>query len=72
MDINQTFRNTKGIDDLEASDLFTMNTRETRRHRMKIIKQTCRLNLRKLSFSHRVVDDWNFLLRNVVTKPRRK
>ena len=25
----------KGIDDLEASDFFTMNTRETRGHGMK-------------------------------------
>ena len=35
---------------------------------MKIMKQTSRLNLRKFSFSHRVVDDsdWNSLPRKVV------
>ena len=30
MDMIHTFRIMKGIDDLEASDFFTMNTRETR------------------------------------------
>ena len=33
---------------------------------MKIMKQTSRLNLRKFSFSHRVVDDRNSLPRKVV------
>ena len=50
-----------GIDDLEASDFLTMNSRETRGHGKKIMKQPSRLNLRKFSFSHRVVDDWNSL-----------
>ena len=51
---------------LEASDFFTMNSRETRGHGMKIMKQPSRLNLRKFSFSHRVVDDWNSLPSKVV------
>ena len=60
------FRIMRGIGDFEASDLFTMNTRETRGHGMKNMKQTSRLNLRKFCFSHRVVDDWNSLPRRVV------
>ena len=59
MDMIQTFRIMTGIDDLEASDFFTMNPRETRGHGKKIMKQPSRLNLRKFSFSHMVVDDWN-------------
>ena len=59
MDMIQTFRIMTGIDDREASDFFTMNPRETRGHGKKIMKQPGRLNLRKFSFSHRVVDDWN-------------
>ena len=55
-----------GIDDLEASDFFTMNSRETRGHGKKIMKQPSRLNLRKFSFFHRVVDDWNYLPSKVV------
>ena len=66
MDIIQTFRIMKGIDDLEASYLFTMPTRETRGHGMKIMKQTSRLNLRKFSFSHMVADNWNSLPGKVV------
>ena len=55
-----------GIDDLESSDFFTMNSRETRGHGKKIMKQPSRLNLRKFSFSHRVVDDCNSLPNKVV------
>ena len=66
MDMIQTFCIMTGIDDLEASDFFTMNSRETRGHGMKIMKQPSRLNLRKFSFSHRVVDDWNSLPSKVV------
>ena len=62
----QTFRIMKGIDDLEASDFFTMNSRKNRCHGMKLMKQPSRLNLMKFSFSHRVVDDWNSLPSKVV------
>ena len=65
MDMIQTFRIMTGIDDLEASDLFTMNPRETRGHGKKIMKQPSRLNL-KFSLSHWVVDDWNSLPSKVV------
>ena len=39
MDMIETFLIMKGIDDLEASDFFTMNSRETRGHGKKIMKQ---------------------------------
>ena len=55
----QIFRIIKGIDDLETRDFFTMNSRETCGHKMKIMKQTSRLKLRKFSFTHKVLDDWN-------------
>ncbi len=61
----QTFRIIKGIDDLEASDFFTIPAREISGHGMTITKQTSRLNLMKFSFSHRVVDEWNSLQRKV-------
>ena len=66
MDMIQTFRIMTGIDDLKASDFFAINSRETRGHGKKIMKQPSRLNLRKFSFSHRVVDDWNSLPSKVV------
>ena len=49
MDMIQTFGIMTGIDDLEASDFFTMNSRETRGYGKKIMKQPSRLNLRKFS-----------------------
>ena len=61
-----TFRIMKRSGDVGARDFFTMNTRETCSHGMQIMKQTSRLNLRMFSFYHRVVDDWNYLPRNVV------
>ena len=39
MDMIQTFRIMTDIDDLEASDFFTMNPRETRGHGKKIIHE---------------------------------
>ena len=66
MDMIETFLIMKGIDDLEASDFFTMNPRETRGNGKKTMKQPSRLNLRKFSFSHRVEDDWNSLPSKVV------
>ena len=62
----QTFRIMTGIDDLEAHGFFTINSRETRGHGKKIMKQPNRLNLRNFSFSHRVVDDWYSLPSKVV------
>ena len=51
MDMIKTFRIMQAIDDLEASDFFTMNTRETSDRGMKIMKQRSRLDLRTFSFS---------------------
>ena len=70
MDIIQIFRLMESFVDQEAGDFFTMSTIETRGHGMKIMKQTSRLNLRKFSFSHRVVVHWNSLSRKVVESQR--
>ena len=37
------------------------STERTPRHHMKIVKQGCRLNIRKYFFSERVVARWNGL-----------
>ena len=50
MNMIKTFRIMKVIHDLEARDFFTMNSRETRGHGMKIMKQTSRLNLKPVQF----------------------
>ena len=38
----------------------------TRGHNFKLKKPKCRINLRKFSFGHRVVDEWNRLPAGVV------
>ena len=38
----------------------------TRGHNLKLIKPRNNLNIRKFSFSHRVIDDWNKLPGDVV------
>ena len=45
-------------------DLFTffeLGTAPTRGHFFKFVKPRCRLDVRKFSFAHRVVEMWNSL-----------
>ena len=67
MDMIKTFRIMTGIDDLEASDFFTMNSREPRGHGKKSMQHPNRLNLRKFSLSYRMEIDWNSLPNKVVS-----
>ena len=66
MDMIQTFRIPKGIDDLEPDAVFTICETLTRGHQLKLVKQSRRLNLRKNSFSNRVFAIWNQLPQDVV------
>jgi len=47
---------------------FYLNTAPTRGHSLKLVKPRCRLDVRKYSFTHRVVDVglWNSLDDNVI------
>ena len=47
--------------------LSTINT--TRDHPLKLEKQYARLNIRKFSFTHRIVNVWNSLPEHVITAP---
>lgn len=49
-----------GIDRLNASDFFTMSI-SGKGHQYKIYKQRARLDVRKYTFSQRVVNVWNSL-----------
>ena len=66
MDMIQTFRIIRGIDNLRTEDFFTLSDSSTRGHSCKILKQTSRTNLRKFTFSNRVFTDWNNLPQDVV------
>ena len=65
-DIIETYKILNGIDIVDSDNLFPINTSRTRGHNKKIYKKHCRLNIRKYSFSQRVVDCWNTLPKEVV------
>ena len=52
----------QGISAVRFHQFFKLNsTRRTRGHHMKIVKQRCRMDIRKYFISKRVVDHWNEL-----------
>ena len=53
---------------MHKNSLFVLKEteRDLRGHSLKIQKQHARLNIRKNSYSHRVVDHWNMLPKSAV------
>ena len=69
-DMIQVYKIIHGIDNIDPNTFFEMsNDKRTRGHKYKILKQRAKCNLRRLSFSHRIVDTWNALPENVVDAP---
>ena len=70
-DMIQTYKIFQQIDKMNINALFPgpPNTSRTRGNSLKIHKQHCRTNLRKHSFSQRVVGLWNNLPQSVVNAP---
>ena len=67
----QMFKIWKGIDKLSFEDLgIQINTGNTRGHRVKIRKNTVRLNIRRDFFTFRVVNLWNSLPANILEVPK--
>ena len=67
-DMIELYKMFSGSDYMDVGTFFTLETENrTRGHEKKIRKQSCRLDLRKYFFSHRVVDFWNALPREVVS-----
>jgi len=56
----------KGFDNLDPLLFFELNNAPTRGHSLKLVKPRRRLDVRKYSFAHRVVDVWNSLDENVI------
>ena len=51
---------------LNSSKFFELSTAPTRGHSLKIVEPRCRLDVRKFSSAHRVVDIWNSLEDRIV------
>ena len=66
-DIIQTYKIQKEIDCVDKNKLFPPRISNTRGHQQKIFKTYSRTNIRKHSFSQRIVDVWNSLPGDVVS-----
>jgi len=65
-DLIEVFKMFKGFDNLDPLLFFELNTAPTRGHSLKLVKPRCRLDVRKYSFAHRVIDIWNILDDNTI------
>ena len=69
-DMVQVYKIINGTDKLDTDALLTFSRQGTTRgHSLKLFKRRPRLNLRRNSFSNRIVDVWNTLPETVVGAP---
>ena len=66
-DLLEVFKMYKGWSSSSFDSLFTlMDNSRTRGHSAKIVKNTCRLDMRRYFSSQRVIDRWNPLKQSVI------
>ena len=65
-DMIEVYKIFNGLDDLNISDFFELDTGNRRGHSKKLLVKYARLDIRKYSFSVRVVDLWNSLSEDTV------
>jgi len=66
-DLIEVYQMFIGVDNLDPlMFFFEFDTAPIRGHSLKLVKPRCRLDVRKYSFAHRVVDVWNSLDENVI------
>jgi len=51
---------------LDPTIFFELSQAHTRGHSLELIKPRCRLDIRKFSFAHRVIDVWNSLDESII------
>jgi hypothetical protein len=56
-DMIETYKILNNIDKVQYEQILPLNQTTTRGHSKKLYKKNCRTNVRKYSFSQRVVDD---------------
>ena len=64
-DLIEVFKIMHNLEGVKREDFFQLRTGR-RGHSLTILKQHCRLNVRKYFFTHRVVDTWNKLSEDTV------
>jgi hypothetical protein len=55
----ETYKILNNIDNVQYEQILPLSQTTTRGHSKKLYKENCRTNVRKYSFSQRVVDEWN-------------
>ena len=56
------FKIVNGYEDVDMNMFFNLKEdSRTRRHEAALVKEQCRLDMRKYSFSQRVINEWNKL-----------
>ena len=66
-DLIQVFKMVHGVDNLSVKNFFEpTNIKYVRGHSFKFAKKRSKLDLRKFSYSQRIVNAWNRLPQNVV------
>ena len=58
----EVFKIVNGYEDVDRNMFFKLKEgSRIRRHKAALVKEQCRLDMRKYSFSHRVINEWNKL-----------
>ena len=58
----EVFEIVNGYEDADRNMFFKLKeSSRTRGHKAALVKEQCRLGMRKYSFSHRVINEWNKL-----------
>ena len=65
-DMIETFKILKGIENIDPNTFFQRNENTRRGHNLTLYKKQCSKDIRKHSFSQRVVNSWNGLPHQVV------
>ena len=61
-DQTEVFKTVNGYEDVDRNMFFKLKeSRRTRGHKVALVKEQYRLDMRKYSFSQRVINEWNKL-----------
>jgi len=65
-DLIEAFKIWKGYDNIGSEIYFSKNASNLRGHFMKVTKKSFKLDVRKFSFSNRVINEWNGLSEEII------
>ena len=55
------FKIVNGYENVNRNMFFKLKGSRTRGHKVALVKEQCKLDMRKYSFSQRVINEWNKL-----------